>query len=184
MVVSNTYQTYAVFTYKCGDIQWSGVNRNQGAVIGFDAQGNYFGNHPLSGSSSIGDAVSCTFDIRKRRKRNLQPTDPLCNLNPPNTLGFGDVIGSVRFCLRVIGEDETRFNNLFDGQTDIGTLPNRLAGLFDACPCTEEHARNDLGRYIKQPTGTVFGVECYVSGKPIVMQTLNLTQQCCYTEDE
>ena len=159
------------------------MNRNQGAVIGFDAEGNYFGNHPLSGSSSIGDAVSCTFDIRKRRKRNVQAAGQACDLNPPIGMGFGDVLGAVRICLRLNGEDVDRFNRLFEGEPNVMTVPNRLAGLFGPCPCTEDHARNDLGRYIKQPTGTVFGVECYVSGKPIVMRTLNLTQQCCYSAD-
>ena len=38
-------------------------------MVGFNAEGNIFGNHPLSGFPAVGDAVSCTFDLGKRRKR-------------------------------------------------------------------------------------------------------------------
>ena len=174
--MTDTFHTYAVFTYKCGDMQWSGLNQNQGAVIGFDAEGNYFGNHPLSGSSSIGEAVSCTFDNNMRRKkRELQQTDPICNLTPDPPPDFRTE------CQQMGQDDISLFRKLFGA--NHREAPRTLADMFGPCPCTKDHADNDLGRYIKQPSDTIIGVECYVSGKPITVQTLNLTQQCCYTED-
>ena len=177
--MTDTFRTYAVFTYKCGDIQWSGLNQNQGAVIGFDAEGNYFGNHPLSGSSSIGEAVSCTFDINKRRKRNAQQTGQVCDLTSNQLAVTGNFAME---CRRIGRQDISLFLKLFgqDHERDLGTFVN----MFDPCPSTMTQINNDLGRYIKQASDTITGVECYVSGKPIVRLSLNLTQQCCYLTDK
>ena len=63
MLQSNTFQaiaitdgsrSYAVYTYRCGDLEWSG-----GATIGYNGGpvGNFYANHPLSGSSA--SAIAC-----------------------------------------------------------------------------------------------------------------------------
>ena len=178
--MTDTFRTYAVFIYKCGDIQWSGLNQNQGAVIGFDAEGNYYGNHPLSGFSSIGQAVSCTFDINKRRKRNTQQSGAqLCGLNPDQE---DERIDSGMLCRQFGLSDVSLFEDLFGASHEADLIT--FVDMFGPCPSTKSHADDDLGRYIKQPSNTLPGVDCYVSGKPIVMKSLNLTQQCCYaTED-
>ena len=62
-IQSNTYQaiavtdgsqSYAVYTYRCGYLEWSG-----GATIGYNGGpvGNFYANHPLSGSSA--NTIAC-----------------------------------------------------------------------------------------------------------------------------
>ena len=52
IVITNGTKTYAVFTYRCDDIQWETSNTT---VIGFNAGGTSYDNHPLSGTP---DAVN------------------------------------------------------------------------------------------------------------------------------
>ena len=53
ILITNGSQSYAVFTYKCGEMRWSGQ-----ATIGFGFSGNIFKHFPLSGT--INDtAVAC-----------------------------------------------------------------------------------------------------------------------------
>ena len=47
------HESYTIFTYMCGSLGWSG-----GATIGFNAGGDYYANHPLSGLQFSND-VSC-----------------------------------------------------------------------------------------------------------------------------
>ena len=44
ILITNGQQSYALFTYQCGQLGWSG-----GATIGFSAAGNFYQNHCLSG---------------------------------------------------------------------------------------------------------------------------------------
>lgn len=45
IVITNGQQSYALFTYQCGQLGWSGD-----ATIGFSAEGKLFQNHYLSGT--------------------------------------------------------------------------------------------------------------------------------------
>ena len=47
LIVTNGPTSYAVFTYKCGLLEWSGD-----AVIGFRSEQDHLSIHPLSGSSA------------------------------------------------------------------------------------------------------------------------------------
>ena len=53
IVITDGTKTYAVYTYHCNDVQWS-----DGSVIGFNAGGSYYVNHPLSDSISARD-IDC-----------------------------------------------------------------------------------------------------------------------------
>ena len=53
IVITDGNKTYAVYTYHCNDVQWS-----DGSVIGFNAGGSYYVNHPLSDSISARD-IDC-----------------------------------------------------------------------------------------------------------------------------
>ena len=46
--------SYAIFTYKCGSLNWI----NHGAGIGFSASEEFFANHPLSRSNDVND-IAC-----------------------------------------------------------------------------------------------------------------------------
>ena len=54
VVVTNGVQSYAVFTYKCGELNWV---RNR-AGIGFSASSTLFANHPLSRQSNV-NSIAC-----------------------------------------------------------------------------------------------------------------------------
>ena len=53
IVITSGVESYAVFTYQCGTMEWSG-----GATIGFNANNTYFANHRLSGSFRANE-VAC-----------------------------------------------------------------------------------------------------------------------------
>ncbi len=59
----NTYQailatdgtsSYAIFTYRCGDINWA-----RGSSIGYNAPGGIFFNHPLAGGTQAA-GIDCS----------------------------------------------------------------------------------------------------------------------------
>lgn len=171
-IVSDVIRTYAVFSYMCGEIQWSALGRNKAAVVGYNSEANFFENHPLSGLSNIGDTVSCTFDIGKRRKRqNNMPN------NMPMPLPADDNIRRlVNLCLQ-------REN--FDISLYIGTeeSPQSLADKLEQCPCSLQQATEDRARYIRLEDDTR---NCYVSAQtiPVRLQLgeISLTQMCCYVD--
>ena len=51
-MITNGTNSYAVFTYECGDINWGG-----GATIGYKATGGFYQNHAYSGSSAA--SIDC-----------------------------------------------------------------------------------------------------------------------------
>lgn len=52
-MITDGVDSYAVFTYRCGDMNWA-----YRPTIGFNAAGDYFVNHPNTGSSS-GEEIAC-----------------------------------------------------------------------------------------------------------------------------
>ena len=55
IAITDGSQSYAVYTYRCGDLGWSG-----GATIGYNGGpvGNFYANHPLSGTNSA-NTIAC-----------------------------------------------------------------------------------------------------------------------------
>ena len=53
VLITNGTKSYAVFTYMCDRIEWSDE-----ATIGFDAGGEFYINHPLSGQF-VSNAIDC-----------------------------------------------------------------------------------------------------------------------------
>ena len=54
MIASQGSTSYAIFTYKCGLLQWTSYN----ASIGYSAGQKNFANHPLSTTSTVTD-IDC-----------------------------------------------------------------------------------------------------------------------------
>ena len=52
-MITDGATSYAVFTYRCGDMNWA-----YGPTIGFNAAGDYYVNHPNTGSPS-GEEIAC-----------------------------------------------------------------------------------------------------------------------------
>ena len=55
VVITNGTKTYTVFTYHCDDINWANGNST---VIGFNAGGTSYENHPFSGTPDASD-IDC-----------------------------------------------------------------------------------------------------------------------------
>ena len=55
VVVTDGVQSYAVFTYQCGQLNWVVGNSTS---IGFSASSTMFANHPLSRQSNVND-IAC-----------------------------------------------------------------------------------------------------------------------------
>ena len=53
LVVTDGTNSYAVFTYRCGDMTWA-----YNPTIGFNAAGSSFANHPNTGSSNA-EEIAC-----------------------------------------------------------------------------------------------------------------------------
>jgi len=56
VVVTDGVQSYAVFTYVCGLLNW--IGGPNAASIGFSASSTLFANHPLSRQSNVND-IAC-----------------------------------------------------------------------------------------------------------------------------
>ena len=56
ILITNGSKSYAVFTYKCDQVSWSDE-----AGIGFNAGGEYYGNHPFSGQF-VANAIDCVHN--------------------------------------------------------------------------------------------------------------------------
>lgn len=172
MVVTNNIRTFVIFTYICGEIQWSALGRNRAAVVGYNARGDYYYNHPSSGFSAIGNSVSCTFQLGRRQTRQAIPD----SMNSMLELPTDSVTSQIRqSCLSAINDDEVF---LFENRN-----LQELANMLDPCPPDLKKVRDDFGRFIPQP-GDFPSSICYVSARPISLQMLTgriaLTQQCCY----
>ena len=54
-MVTDGNNSFAIFIYQCGDLQWPGYNE---ATIGFGAGSEFVSNHWLSGTQSI-TSIAC-----------------------------------------------------------------------------------------------------------------------------
>ena len=161
ILVTDTITTHVIFTYECGGMQWSTSGRNS-AVIGFNAGGLYYYNHPLSSTEFMREAVACSG----RNVTNIFFTLPIT----PNAR----FIVQRRRCLRKYREDVQLLQN-----TNI----RNLAAKLEPCPCSLQQALRDIGRFLRQSSTSY----CFISTRPVPYNTtdgihLQLTQQCCYDE--
>lgn len=145
-------------------------------MVGYNSEGNFFSNHPLSGLSGVGDAVSCTFNIGRRRKRQDNEDNMTNNMAMP--IPADDTIQRlVRQCLTFEGLDKLSY---------LGTThtPQTLADLLDPCPCSLQQVVEDRARYIRLEDDIR---NCYVSSHPTdfllpILGPIKLTQMCCYVD--
>ena len=89
IVITNSSKTYAVYTYHCDDVQWS-----DGSVIGFNAGGSYYANHPLSDSIEARD-IDCVHSP------GSEWNNVVYDLNPNGTTNYGPPVLSGKFLVIV-----------------------------------------------------------------------------------
>ena len=157
IVVSDVLRTFVVFSYICGDIQWSALGINKAAVVGFNA-------------------VSCTFNLGKRRKR--QTTLDVINNMVMQVPTGNETVETVQKCRDAFKRDKKL---LEEAQLNVTVLAQMLVNDSYPCPCTRRQAIMDRGRFRKQDDITQ---DCYVSTNPVEFTLIvtegTLTQQCCY----
>lgn len=155
----------------CGALEWSSVGRNRGAVVGYNARGNYFFNHPLSGFSSVGNSVACTFHLERRQRRLTPTTTNNMIMRLPVDQRTVQMMAECLSALR------------FDASVRLLDDPENLVTMLDPCPPVSQNAQDDFGRFILQE-GNFPSSHCYVSARPLTVDLfttiVNLTQQCCY----
>ena len=86
VLVTNGTKSYAVFTYMCDRIEWSDE-----ATIGFDAGGEFYTNHPLSGQF-VSNAIDCVHQPDSVWNNVIYDLVPESIMNgttpePPTTVG-------------------------------------------------------------------------------------------------
>ena len=90
ILITDGIKSYAIYTYKCGAIQW-GSN----AIIGFNAAGTYYQNHNLSGLPTVPDiACQALPEQVNNVVYDLVPSGSQCPSTtpaPPTSLGEGKV---------------------------------------------------------------------------------------------
>ena len=88
VVVTNGVQSYTVFTYQCGELNWVQLNSSS---IGFSAGFTLFANHPLSRQPNVND-IAClnqqcppwtnvVYQISERQTGTLHVTELYCILD-------------------------------------------------------------------------------------------------------
>ena len=161
-------RAYAVFSYICGEIEWSSVGENNLAVVGFNANGPLneelevsFHNYRLSGLRGVGSTISC---------ENNPITNLVCRL--PSTQARRDEVE----CISALDKDTELLHE--------ETTHQALASMLKPCPCSLSQIQQDFASFIRQENTAQ---NCYISAFPVTYQiaeskdTLTLTQQCCYS---
>ena len=64
IIITDVFKTYVIYTYKCGELEWSGPD-NGYAVVGYNLASGNFINHPLSNRREV-NTIAC---------QNLPSTD-------------------------------------------------------------------------------------------------------------
>ena len=156
-MVSDGTISYAIFTYNCNAMQWSGQQESQYAAVGINSDDLLY-NHYASRRPDIHEVVSCS---------NL-PNEPWANevfvigrsSSPANV--------AVQQCLMRIREDE--ITNPFLSPLFSSDLAFFLA---PPCPCSAFQAQLD-GRYeLFSVTKSLFCLASFTEPAQI----------CCYSSD-
>ena len=150
----------------CGEMQWSSLSlsRNRAAVVGYNSEGNFFYNHPSSGSATIADIISCGVNQENRRRGELRIMPINLPVDPIVREGAEQCISKYNYDLELVRMD-----------------PIELAKLvsYFPCPLTLTQAENDPARFTLQTRYP----RCYVSTVSVDSKlpfSIHATQQCCY----
>ena len=151
-----------MFTYNCDLMQWSGYWRH--AVVGYNAHGDFFDNHPLSGLDQIDTAVACPNNISFQVPWN----NLVYKISPPPDYKNAQIV---------------KFLDLY--QKDVNILsPEEVIDIsekLEPCPCSGLQAWRDWGRFrFDWFHSDWYRRICFLQRFPIVRSDGSFTQRCCY----
>ena len=167
IIITDGVNTYYVFTYICGELQWSVGSGFDHAVVGYNSHGDYFYNTPGSGYENIADIVSCSFQVGNRRRRNTPLQDSMEGVLPHYNPAVGKCIIKMNIDRNSISDDKI--------QQVLENLPG--------CPPNSHLVEVDL---LFEPDSTKAG--CFRSKIQVnpanigahVQRSYAFVQQCCY----
>ena len=157
LIATDGISSYAVFTYNCNLLTWSG--QTQHAVIGYNMRGQFL-NHPLSATSQVVN-VSCANS----------PNSPWSNLVYSIGTTQNELQRARANCARRYANDVLQFGNI-SARFEL-TLP---------CPCCIFQAESDR-RFRFDRDRSVFEdpfILCYTQRFPLSLPEGG-GQLCCYT---
>ena len=153
MVITDGSKSYAVFTYKCGYLEWSGRFRH--AVVGFNMRGQFV-NHPLSAQREVVN-IACLQNH----------TTSWINLVYKIGDREDDLQRAREDCMRRYIDD----HNLF------GDISYRRA-FRQRCPCSLVQASSDSRFRVDNARSVHHKVLCYTQKFP--SNHFGSGQLCCY----
>ena len=171
IIITNTTTTYYIFSYPCGDIQWSDQ-----AVVGFNANADVYYNHPASGLPNLGRIVSCRDQTAVGSVAGVLPT-----------------IQGINFCTSIANADDSNIPDVNSVAIDIDGDGNIIYGSIvdqlPRCPATMDLAAR-LAGYIFEPFPEQ-GANCYRSLdrftpsftlNPSLRRVYQFASVCCYRQ--
>ena len=153
IVITDGTQSYAVYTYNCQLMEWSGLFTH--AVVGYNAFGQDFENHPLSGSADINN-IAC-----ENQEHNTAWSNQIFKIGDSR-----DLIQQRRAeCTKRLSEDRAKFGN----------TPLLVALSGEPCPCSFFQAIFDQRFTFSFEIGL-----CFIQTFPSFLSGVATTQLCCY----
>lgn len=119
IVITNGMESYSIFTYNCELMEWPGLWVY--ATVGFNARGDYYSNHPLTGLSNV-HRIACA---------NRPQTD-WSNVVYKLSLSVDAVQEAKATCMRTYFEDRRLFGEVV-----------QYTQFAEPCPCTAWQAWRD-----------------------------------------
>ena len=164
IIITDKVNTYYVFTYICGELQWSVGSGFDHAVVGYNSHGDYFYNTPGSGYENIADIVSCSFQVGNTPQESMQGALPLPYYSP----------NPVQTCIDKIAIDR---NSIPDDK-----IPEVLKNLPD-CPPNSHLVEVDRLFEPDSTKAACFRSKIQFDPKNIanVQRQYVFVQQCCYS---
>ena len=143
-------------------MEWTGYWQH--GVVGYNAKGDYYDNHPASGFDVVGIAVACANDLYGT---------PWNNVIFKTSLPRDFTLNAKKECRDTFRTDSQRI------QTPISEIGSSL----EPCPCTLGQAQRDWARFSWDWSNYL----CYVQRFPVRVEVEEgpayFTQQCCYSPE-
>ena len=164
IIASDRVDTYILFTYTCGKVQWSGQDLNF-AVVGYNSHGVHFSNHFGSGFEDIADIISCS------QAGQLYRRPCATNYYEEMIKTSESMLVSFKKCFDLVKTDVLMNHNI---QLILENLPT--------CPSGDQVKQDKLFEYDRsRKSGNIcYRSKVYYRSRDSHDQLHTFVQQCCY----
>ena len=140
-------------------MQWTGYWKH--GVVGYNAKGDYYENHPAAGYDVVGVSVACANDLYGTPWNNLIFKTSL----PPDFK-----LTAKKECQAMYKSDQQRI------QTSISIIGE----ILEPCPCTLWQVWRDWARFRWDWNNYLCFAQRFPVQVALAEGTAYFTQQCCY----